>query len=166
MKHWSLIIIAFFGSLAVFLMVYDVNSRRPSHETAKLTPQEIKASGECLSCHTRETPGIVKQFRDSLHAKEGLNCLDCHAAQDDKHKLFHNGFEITRVVTSGVCAKCHLTEYKEFERSRHALPAWTAVAGIDDFTPAQVAHAAQFHPGAPVNTRPQQISPARGDGSC
>jgi len=44
----------------------------------------------------------------------------------------------------------------------HALPAWTAVAGVDSFTPEQIAHAAKFHPGEPTERGPNQLAMLEG----
>ncbi len=164
-KRWSMLIGSTLIAAFVFLIVWFVNGKRPAVETAKVTSQEIKASGEGIQCHMRETPAITKQFRDSRHAVAGVTCLDCHKAADDEHSTLHNGFKITRLVTSGACSRCHIDQYREFSRSRHGIPAWSAVAGIGDFTKEQIEEAKKYHPGAPTERGPNALAIAEGGGA-
>ncbi len=84
----------------------------------------------------------------SAHATKNVNCLDCHKPVEGQQKLDHKGFEIATHLTSKNCAECHRTEYDQFLRSRHAAPAWAAVAGDGDFTEEQIAFAEKHHKGA------------------
>jgi hydroxylamine dehydrogenase len=45
------------------------------------------------------------------------------------------------------CQACHRTEYDQFARSRHALPAWAAVRGTAQLSDEQIAFGERFHPG-------------------
>ncbi len=125
-----------------------VNARRPRGDVERASAEEVKGTGRCVECHRIQTAGIVRQWEESRHAKEGVSCLDCHQPRDDAHKLEHNGFTITREVTSGACLRRHRREYAEFLRSRHAVASWTAVRGNQDFTPEQLAEARKSHPEA------------------
>ena len=95
-------------------------------------------SDKCASCHRRVTPDIVIQFAKSTMAKAGVKCEDCHVV--DKSNPMgkdHQGFFITTTPTPKNCAKCHPAETRQFDHSRHGAPAWIALTGLDDFTPAQ-----------------------------
>ena len=118
----------------------------PPFAPASCSPQEVKGAGKCVECHRLQTAGIVRQWEDSKHAKSGVSCLDCHKPRAGMQLLEHKGFQITRGVTSGTCAECHRREYAEFQRSRHAVSSWTAVAGTRDFTAAQLEEARRYHP--------------------
>lgn len=165
LKDWSMLIVAVVVTLVIVWGVKTVNDARPAAEVDRSTKAAIKASGECLQCHARTTPAITKQYLESRHAKAAVNCLDCHKALNDKHSFEHNGFKITKEVTAGSCARCHSKEYEEFNRSRHALPSWTAVAGTDSFTVEQLAQAAKYHPGKPVERGPNKLAQLEGMGA-
>lgn len=159
-----MLVISLVLAWGVFYIVGKINDQRPAVETHKSDAHAIKAVGECLQCHQKQTPAITKQYLEGKHHAAGVSCLDCHKAYDDasEHTLYHNGFKIVKDVTAGACAKCHIDEYKEFERSRHALPSWTAVVGKDAFTEEQLAEAAKYHPGAPVERGPNKLAQMEG----
>ncbi len=118
-------------------------------------PQFVRATGKCAECHSSETPAIVHMFEMSMHASKGVTCLDCHQPVDGQESVAHSGFTLATELTSLNCRQCHETEYEEFLRSRHAAPAFAAVAGAKDFTEKQIAAAEKYHPGAvrrPANT--------------
>jgi len=50
-------------------------------------------------------------------------------------------------VTAANCRTCHEDVYQQVLRSRHAAPAWAAVAGSADFSPEQIALSEMFQPG-------------------
>ncbi len=139
-------------------------------EVGRETLERYRAAGKCVQCHRRETPAIVATFELSPHS-EAIICLVCHQPLEGQKAMDHNGFEIVRAPTAGNCAQCHETEYEEFLRSRHAAPAWTAVAGIKGefneygpLTEEQIAHAAQFHPDA-MNRGPNPLAVRQGEGA-
>ncbi|MCH8146640.1 MAG: nitrate reductase, partial [Planctomycetes bacterium] len=79
---------------------------------------------------------------------KGVTCLDCHQPVDGQEPIAHSGFTLAAEMTALNCRQCHQTEYEEFLRSRHAAPAFAAVAGAKDFTEAQIVAAEKYHPGA------------------
>lgn len=146
-----------------------VNARRPAVEVRQPSADLVEASGKCAECHTRETSAIVIEYRRSHHAQQGVTCLDCHRPVKGQGRLEHRGFTIADTVTPANCASCHDAEYKQFERSRHAAPAWAAVYGSAPFTAEQVAYAEQYQPGAvkrPPNALVQSEGPAAIGAGC
>lgn len=114
----------------------------------------VRATGKCAECHRMETSAVVHQFELSKHARTGVNCLDCHQPLAGQETIDHRGFALAASVTAKNCSECHSSEYQQFLRSRHAAPAWAAVAGRADFTEEQIAFAETYHAGAvdrPVN---------------
>ena len=158
----SVFIAVFLGG-ALIVAAALINQQRPSHDTSQPSASFVKATGKCAQCHRRETAAIVHQFETSAHAAAGVNCLDCHQVLDGQESLDHKGFTIAVHPTAKNCAGCHVTEYDQFLRSRHAAPAWAAVAGRDDFTPAQLAHAEKYHPGA-TDRAANALAIRQGDG--
>ncbi len=100
----------------------------------------------CLNCHKKATPGIVADWRQSLHsqmtmskalAKSDLEkrvsadqqyrgatdtvigCAECHMLNTGEHDdhFEHNGFTINVIVSPRDCASCHPVEVKEYQQN-------------------------------------------------
>ncbi len=153
---FRLIFIAVFIATALVVAALILNARRPESETAQPTSALVKATGKCAQCHLRESASLVHQFERSVHAKEGVTCLDCHKVLEGQEALEHRDFVITTEATSLNCRECHATEYEQFVRSRHGAPAWAAVRGRDDFTSEQISFSEEFHQGA-VDRAPNKL---------
>ena len=149
--------------LAVVLVVaaFLLNRERPAIEQNQPTAELARATGKCAECHRRETSAIVQEFEHSKHAANGVTCLDCHRAVTGQQSIEHRAFSISKTLTAKNCAQCHVTEYEQYARSRHAAPAWAAVNGTAGMTPEQVAHGERFHPGW-VNRAPMEIGVVEG----
>lgn len=87
----------------------------------------------CITCHAKESPGIVAEWKKSGHnKKKTVDCYDCHAAkQGDKGSYEHFGEYITTVVTPKACASCHKKEVEQQQRSHHAK-AGQILASLDN----------------------------------
>ncbi len=160
-KH---VFIAIFLGTALVVAAWMLMQARPDVQTEQPSAEMVKATGKCASCHHRETPGVVKQFQKSAHAREGVTCLDCHQPADGQETTSHRGFEISENPTSKNCASCHSGEYDEYARSRHAGPAWAAVRGREDFSDEQLEFAKQHHPEA-VDRDPNRLAELEGPGA-
>jgi hydroxylamine dehydrogenase len=100
---------------------------------------------KCATCHQRVSPDIVHQFAAGAMARAGVTCEDCHVLpRGDPLAHEHEGFLITSAPTPKQCGRCHVREAAEYIRSRHAGPAWMALSGWSDFTPAQRAQTEQI----------------------
>jgi hypothetical protein len=80
------------------------------------------AEGEaCISCHKKASAGLAHEWETSAHAEAGVNCLDCHQAdQMDKDAIEHEGSIIATIVSPKDCGRCHTKEYQETEASVHS----------------------------------------------
>jgi len=137
------VVIAFALILAAFL----INRARPRVETEQPTAALVTATGKCAECHLRTQYAVVHQFEMSMHARKGVNCLDCHQPAAGQEKKDHNGFVISTKLTAGNCRGCHEDIYQQFLRSRHAGPAWAAIYGEKGLTPQQVNFSETYQPG-------------------
>ena len=154
MSFRSVFIAVFLGS-ALILGAFLVHRARPERELAQPTGAHVRATGKCAECHRRETAAVVHQFEMSAHSSAGVTCLDCHEAHEGQEAVAHHGFEISARTTALACQGCHKTEYDQFARSRHGLPAHAAVLGTEGVPAELVAFGESFHPGAvdrPANT--------------
>lgn len=137
------IVIAFALIIGAFL----INRARPKAETEQPTPELVRATGKCAECHEETQYSVVHEYEMSLHARKGVNCLDCHQPASGQEKVDHHGFVISAKITPGNCRNCHEDIYEQFLRSRHAAPAWAAVYGEKGLTPEQVNFSETYQPG-------------------
>ena len=53
---------------------------------------------------TRRTQySVVHEYELSMHARKGVNCLDCHQPAAGQEKKDHHGFVISTKLTAGNC---------------------------------------------------------------
>ena len=161
MSFKSIFLSVFIG-VVLIVVVMIFNAKRPGVENAQPSPDFVRATGKCATCHRRETAAIVHQYQRSEHAKHDVTCLDCHQAVEGQQTQAHRGFTIALHLTAKNCANCHTTEYQQFLRSRHAAPAWAAVSGRSDFTAEQIVFAEKYHKGA-VDRPANQLAIAEGE---
>ena len=135
------------GTLMLAVAVL-INVKRPASDIEQPTAEFVRATGKCASCHLRETAAVVHQFERSKHAQRGVTCLDCHRPLEGQQEYQHRGFTMAKELTAKNCSQCHIGEYEQYLRSRHAAPAWAAVNGAKDFTTEQIAHAEKYHRGS------------------
>ena len=146
------VVIAFALILAAFL----INRARPRVETEQPNAALVRATGKCAECHARTQYSVVHEYEMSMHARKGVNCLECHQPAAGQKSMAHHGFTITTQVTPGNCRSCHENIYQQFLHSRHAAPAWAAVYGEKGLTPEQVNFSEQYQPGG-VNRAPNPV---------
>jgi hydroxylamine dehydrogenase len=79
---------------------------------------------ECIVCHEKVTPGIVKQFLSGKMGKK-LDCSSCHGSA---HKSASDVANV-KLPTPDTCAQCHAARVKEYRAGKHAL-AWAAMKAM------------------------------------
>ena len=84
------------GSVGAFL----INRARPKVETAEPSAELVRATGKCAECHSRTQYALVHEYEMSLHARKGVNCLDCHQPASGQEKKDHHGFVISAKLTA------------------------------------------------------------------
>jgi hydroxylamine dehydrogenase len=90
----------------------------------------------CVACHRNTTPGIVEQYGHSTMAAAEVTCRDCHeVAADYPAAVEHEGTHVLGSPTTAMCERCHTAEVAQFNQSRHSLPAYVAMVGIDEIAP-------------------------------
>ncbi len=137
------VVIAFALVLAGFL----INRARPSVETERASADLVRATGKCAECHSRMQYSVVHEYEMSVHARKGVNCLDCHQPAAGQEKKDHHGFVISVKLTAANCRSCHEGIYQQFLRSRHAAPAWAAIYGEKGLTAEEVNFSETYQPG-------------------
>lgn len=74
----------------------------------------------CLGCHKVVTPGIVRDWKNSVHSVKGYaGCAECHITKNNSRtdSFDHNGFRIHTVVTPSDCAGCHPEEAEQYSKN-------------------------------------------------
>lgn len=79
------------------------------------------ATDTCVSCHARETPNIVEDWRNSSHFGVDVSCDACHGGGHT------SAADVARVetITASTCGECHDTQLEQFSKGKHAL-AWAS----------------------------------------
>lgn len=156
------VFIAVIVGTALLLGAIYLHQARPDAELEQPTAALVRASGKCAECHREETGAVVQEYERSAHAANDVNCLECHGPVDGQEEVEHRGFVIAKEMTSKNCQQCHAQQVAEYLRSRHAAPAYAAVAGGEPFTKAQIEHAEKFHPGW-VDRPPNKLAQLEGE---
>ncbi|NQV06347.1 nitrate reductase [bacterium] len=133
-----LAIIGFAGVLMVLAAILVINAS--STDTIIAAGEGINvlegSTNECVECHASTTPGIVEQYGVSTMALANVGCEDCHeVAADYPGALEHEGTHILGSPSAAMCSDCHPAEVRQFNASRHALPAYVAMVGAGALNP-------------------------------
>ena len=104
--------------IALIVSAFLVNRARQKTETKQPTADFVRASGKRAERHARLQYSVVREYEMSAHAKNGINCLDCHQPAAGKQRVDHRGFVISTHLTAGNCRSCHENIYQEYLLSR------------------------------------------------
>ncbi|MFH1217990.1 MAG: multiheme c-type cytochrome [Pseudomonadota bacterium] len=83
------------------------------------------AEENCITCHTKISPGQVKDWQVSVHAKNDISCSTCHGAAHQSAE------DYTKAVLpdEAVCATCHEEQFNQFSKGKHNF-GWTSLNAI------------------------------------
>ena len=73
------------------------------------------AKDACIECHTKVSPGMVKDYNVSAHAENYVVCSTCHGEE-------HNTTEDcqkAQMPDEQVCSECHEDQFDEFSHGKH-----------------------------------------------
>jgi hydroxylamine dehydrogenase len=137
------------SKLIVLIIVSFLSINFTIHNPSSDNPQISSETQDCISCHESVTPGIVADWRTSLHSHNSfanavlkpelerrvsssdvpealkdvvVGCYECHSLNAEKHKdnFDHFGYKINIIVSPNDCATCHKTEVSEYANSKKA----------------------------------------------
>ena len=86
----------------------------------------VFAKSKCISCHEKETPGIVKQFLSGKMGKAGLDCSTCHGSD---HQKGAEDARLAKLPTPDTCNQCHPKQVSQYKTGKHSL-AWIAMKAM------------------------------------
>jgi len=120
---------AYTNVILVFLILLCVATWRwgiPGHIFLHAQNRQDIIANTCMECHQQEKPGIYADWQQSMHAKVGVNCANCHRVPDNmdptvnQAHLKNSEIPISALVTPKKCAQCHPDETEQYARSKHA----------------------------------------------
>jgi len=79
----------------------------------------------CVECHTKITPGVVRQFLEGVMSKKGVDCSSCHGREHQKM----DDSNLAKMPTPETCAGCHKDRVEQFKAGKHHL-AWIASSSM------------------------------------
>lgn len=120
------------AALMALVLALCVHDAMAAEATGK-AEIDIEPGKACITCHEKESPGIVAEWKKSGHnKKQTVDCYDCHSAHEgDKGAFEHHGEFISTIVTPKTCATCHKKEVEQQQRSHHAK-AGKILASLDN----------------------------------
>ena len=124
------------GLILLVMTLSDDQARDPDVRTDALA----SSTNDCVTCHRRTTPGIVEQYGVSTMAAANVACEDCHEVDEGyPGSVPHEGTHVLRSPTTAMCETCHTSEVRQFYQSRHSIPAYVAMVGLEGLTEDQLA---------------------------
>jgi len=79
----------------------------------------------CVICHKNTTPGLVQDWQESKHSKQGIGCSTCHGT---KHSG-RNNTDLAQLPDENLCAQCHKKQFDEFVKGKHNF-GWTSMNAL------------------------------------
>jgi hydroxylamine dehydrogenase len=143
-KKWPLTLVLGLVSLVILagvILIFRLTAVPALPAAGEILPDALaNSSDSCVTCHRNATPGIVHQYGSSKMAVARVTCRDCHEVKAGyPGSEEHEGSNILKSPTTATCQRCHQAEVAQYNQSRHSLPAYVAVFGSKDLSPAQMA---------------------------
>ncbi|NDJ77474.1 MAG: nitrate reductase [Chloroflexi bacterium] len=124
------------GAILIITAIGDEESSDPDKRVNALA----NSDNECVDCHRRTTPGIVEQYGYSTMAAAEVLCEECHVVSEDyPGAIDHFDTFVLNQPTTAKCETCHNAETSQFLASRHGIPAYVAMVGLEGLNADQLA---------------------------
>ncbi len=103
--------------------------------TAMADPPHIEVDGlaqNCNGCHqifrSESAAGATLHYHREIRLSHGLNnrCVNCHDSNDRERLTLRDGATVPFAETPQLCAQCHGTVYRDWQRGTHGktLGSW------------------------------------------
>ena len=127
--------VVFIGLVIVLAVIFRPAVTTNPAEVAERVNVLEGSTNDCVVCHQSSTPGIVQQYGYSTMAAANVSCESCHEVDADApNAIEHEGTWVVNSPSPAMCQECHAAEVAQFNQSRHALPAYVAVAGAEELS--------------------------------
>src|SRR5215469_6713247 len=92
---------------------------------ASKTPQSSNIGSQCVECHTKVTPNIVSDWKQSKHHEMAIACDTCHGSD---HMTAADAAK-AKIPTPETCGQCHDTQLSQFKKGKHSM-AWASMEAM------------------------------------
>ena len=86
-------------------------------------PQNVTA--QCIDCHSKRTPNVVADWKQSRHSQVDVGCETCH----DAAHMSEADATKAKIPTPETCAQCHQAQVAQFKKGKHAM-AWASMEAM------------------------------------
>jgi hydroxylamine dehydrogenase len=83
------------------------------------------AADKCVECHTKVSPGMVQDWKASVHSENDVTCSTCHG---EEHSTAEDS-KLAVLPSEQVCAECHQEQFDSFAKGKHNF-GWTSLNAI------------------------------------
>lgn len=87
--------------------------------------QNPTSGDACVNCHTKQSPNIVADWRQSRHQEAGVTCETCHGSAHTSA----SDADKAKIPTPDTCAQCHEQQVAQFNKGKHSM-AWAAMEAM------------------------------------
>jgi hydroxylamine dehydrogenase len=92
---------------------------------APVAAQGPGVGAQCVDCHSKVTPNVVSDWKQSRHHEAGIECDTCHGSD---HLTAADAAK-AKIPTPETCGQCHETQVAQFKKGKHAM-AWAAMEAM------------------------------------
>ena len=107
------VFIAVVLGFALVIAAFLLNRQRPKIETEQPNAALVRASGKCAECHYSQQYSVVHEYEMSMHARKGVNCLECHQPAAEQAEQRPSRVCDRDASDCGNCRSCHETIYHQ-----------------------------------------------------
>ncbi|MCK5139386.1 MAG: cytochrome C [Thermodesulfovibrionia bacterium] len=109
--------------LTVLITLFVLHLLQFFHPKIPLTNAK---ENDCIGCHTKYTPNIVKDWHASEMSKQTEKEITCATCHGNEH---HTEIDYDKALTptAATCEECHQERVKQFNSGKHS-DAWTAIS--------------------------------------
>ncbi len=87
--------------------------------------QTSNVGAQCVECHSKVTPSVVTDWKQSRHHEMGIECDACHGVG---HTTASDAAK-ARIPTPETCGQCHDAQLAQFKKGKHSM-AWAAMEAM------------------------------------
>lgn len=131
---------------------------------AMADPPHIAIDGapqNCNGCHqifqSNSPAGATLNYHQEIRLQHGLNnrCVNCHDSQNRERLTLRDGATVSFAETPQLCAQCHGTVYRDWERGTHGKTLGSWITNSDaqrrlSCTECHNPHAPKYEPYKPL----------------
>ncbi len=111
------------STVAVFVLFFSFTATAAAATRDSQT--DAKGGQPCIECHSKVTPNIVSDWKQSRHSEMNIACDTCHGSD---HMTAADASK-AKIPTPETCAQCHETQVAQFKKGKHSL-AWAAMEAM------------------------------------